>query len=97
MNISPITKFNPSLSHSGSKKSFSGPSPSAESSDSLIETNRTIGEVGSLCLSGAVGLLAAGITASLTEGRTKSAIAGSIAAVAIGIFSWPSKIPSADK
>lgn len=95
MQISPVSSFsqssNRSKAKSTSKKSFSELNNNDDYSASLNRSNRTIAMVGSLCLSGAVGLLAYGIVASLTEGKVKPSIAGMGAGLTIAGLSWPRK------
>ena len=94
MLISPISAITKSSGNSTSKMSltnFKAADEIAQTTFAVDDTSRKIGMIGSTCLSAAVGLLSAGLTSCLVEGRAKPLAVGVLFAALIGFLSWPSK------
>lgn len=96
MLISPISAITQSSSNSTSKMSSANFKATdnvdvAQSSLAVDNTSRKIGMIGSTCLSAAVGLLSAGLTSCLVDGKAKPFAVGVLFASLIGFLSWPSK------
>ena len=91
MNISPVSTVIPNSHNSGT---FKGRNDSGKSeSRPLIprENERNLAILGSVCLSGAVGLVATGLTLLLSKGVAKALMIGSSAGLLSGFLSWPEK------
>lgn len=87
MVISPITALVQNASNSVNFNGFQ--SVYDDQRKDAVLNNRKVAMIGAACLTGAIGLLSAGLTSCITNSRAKITSIGILSGLAVGYLSWP--------